>query len=176
LGKKIDELINKKGVLVPDEIATEVVRRFLSEDNLKRGIIFDGYPRTKKQLGILKRLLRERSTSVDQAIYLDASEGVINQRLSGRLICPRCEKNYHITNMPPKKTGICDICGVDIRRRKDDNPKAIKKRLAIYHQETAPLIKIYRKMGILEEINGDDPPGVVFKEILSRLKKAGLIK
>ncbi|HUW21353.1 MAG TPA: nucleoside monophosphate kinase [Candidatus Bathyarchaeia archaeon] len=175
-GKKIDEYMNRRGALVPDEIASEVISRFLTKKYIKKGIIFDGYPRTKKQLEILEKLVRQKGASIDLVLYLYASEKVINQRLSGRLVCPRCGRNYHTVNMPPKIKNVCDDCKIKLVRRKDENPEAIKERLAIYRQETAPLLQIYRKMGILEELDGDEPPKNVFADILVRLEKAGLTK
>jgi adenylate kinase len=160
--------------LVPEEITTKVVASFL-DNNLKNGIIFDGYPRTKEQLEILKGMLKKRQASIDKVFFIDISEKEIKKRLSGRLVCPKCGESYNILTEPSQKEGLCDLCRVKLVRRKDENPKAIKKRLSVYQKETYPLLEIYRQMGILEEVNGERPIEVIFEDILSRLKKAALV-
>ena len=73
--------------------------------------------------------------------------------MSGRRVCS-CGATYHIVNIPPKKEGICDKCGKELVIRKDDEPETVKKRLEVYHEQTAPLIEYYKKQGILHEIDG----------------------
>jgi len=176
LGRKVAEYVNQKGALVPDGILTKVVKNFLNRNNLKKGIIIDGTPRIEKQLYVLEGLLNNKGAKIDRALYLYISQKEVLKRLGGRLVCPKCARNYHLTTNPPKKKNICDFCAVKLAKREDENPKAIKNRLAIYQKKTKPILKIYQKRGILEKIDGERPIEVIYEDVVERLKKAGLIR
>jgi adenylate kinase len=110
---------------------------------------------------------------IDLAFYLEASLPVIIQRLSGRLVCSKCGMNFHIKNMPPKKEGICDICGGSLYQRVDDKEEAvIKRRLAVYKEETASLIDYYAAKGRLKRVSSDADAEQVLKEMLEIVRKA----
>ena len=79
--------------------------------------------------------------------------------------CPKCGASYHVTFTPPKKEGICDLCGAELIQRADDKPETVKARLATYHEQTQPLIDFYKKEGILKEVDGTKAPSEVFKAI-----------
>ena len=108
---------------------------------------------------------------IDQAILINISQKETIKRLSGRRVCNKCEQTYNINVMKPKKNGICDECGGKLIQRADDYPRAIKNRLAVYNQETKPVIEYNKKQGKLLKVNGLHPVSVVFKIILNKLKR-----
>ena len=97
-------------------------------------------------------------------MVVSVDENIIN-RMSGRRACPKCGATYHIKHVPPKKEGICDKCGENLVLRDDDKPETVKKRLAVYHEQTQPLIEYYTEKGILKTVDGTVDPGDVFAAI-----------
>ncbi|MGB9911404.1 MAG: adenylate kinase family protein [Microgenomates group bacterium] len=169
LGKKIDELINKKGVLVPDSIMKMVLKDFFQKKNLKKGIIFDGFPRNLSQYQILQEFLKEKGLKIDKVFLLEVSDKTIIFRLSQRRICSKCGLEYNLATRPPKNDEICDQCQVKLISRPDDTPKLIKNRLKIYKKETQPLINEAEKNKILVRINGERKIKEIYQEILANL-------
>jgi adenylate kinase len=103
---------------------------------------------------------------IDLVIYLDTSESVIIQRLSGRLVCNACGANFHIKNMPPKSDMVCDNCGGRLYQRPDDKEETIKRRLEVYNKEAASLIKHYETKKKLQHILADEDAGIVLDKII----------
>ncbi|MBM3205715.1 nucleoside monophosphate kinase [Candidatus Shapirobacteria bacterium] len=169
LGQKVASFINQ-GRLVPDRMMIKILKNFLNPKNLKKGILFDGFPRKLGQVKILENELKRWQSQIDKVIFLNLSLEESRRRLSARRVCPRCGRNYNLITRPPKKKGICDQCGVALIIRADETDEAIKRRLALYQQETLPVIEYYRDKGILLEINGDQPVEVIQQEILESLK------
>tara|TARA_Y100000034_G_scaffold134256_1_gene202161 strand:- start:265 stop:912 length:648 start_codon:yes stop_codon:yes gene_type:complete len=145
LGQKAKEYIDR-GELVPDEITIGMVKARLEEVGDK-GFILDGFPRTVPQAEALTEV-----TDLDLAINFKADDEVIVSRLSGRIICRKCGRIYHKVNLPTKEEGVCDLDGGEIYQRDDDLPDAVRKRLADYHAQSAPLIAFYKEKGILREV------------------------
>jgi len=175
LGKRIKKYL-EAGKLVPDEILEKVVGKLLTKGNLKKGIIFDGTPRVENQLFVLEEMLAQKKASIDRVIYIKLNKEKVLKRLSGRVVCDDCGKNYNLLTLPPKKEGICDHCEGRLKRRDDESPVAIKERLSIYQKDTLPILDLFRQKGILEEVNGERPIEVIFEDIMGRLKRAGLAK
>ncbi len=165
LGKKAKDYMDK-GLLVPDELVTEMVGSRIDQPDAKKGFILDGYPRNISQAESLDSLLKARNITIDKVFDLSASEAVIVQRLSGRLACSGCNANYHIKNMPPKKAMICDNCGSKLYQRADDKEETIKKRLEVYKKESAALIKYYSAQKNLQEICADKDAEIVLNEMV----------
>jgi len=165
LGRRAQEFMNK-GELVADALVTEMLLERINQDDTRPGFILDGYPRNLAQAKALDSALENKNRSIDIVFYLDASEEVIIQRLSGRLVCSKCGANYHITNMPPKVKMTCDRCGGSLYHRADDNETTIKNRLAVYRKESHPLIQYYEDKGKLKSILADKDPAVVLREML----------
>ena len=107
-------------------------------------------------------------------LYFKTSPEVCIRRLSGRRICPRCSANYHVTNLPPKKEGLCDKCGVELYQREDDKEETVKKRLEVYNQKTKGLIEYYTKKGLLREVPGDLEVEKLYNNITALFKKEKL--
>ena len=142
------------GELVPDELVCDLVVDRLAKDDCKDGYILDGFPRTIPQAEALTAALKEQGTALDYAIDIEMEDQAIIDRMAGRRVCAKCGATFHVVNIPPKKEGVCDNCGGDLELRDDDAPETVKKRLNVYHEQTAPLIEYYKKQGILHEIDG----------------------
>lgn len=165
LGKKAADFMNK-GMLVPDELVTQMLIQRVNLPDTKNGFILDGYPRNINQAKALDELLEKRDTRIDLVIYLDTSLKVIIERLSGRLVCKYCGANFHIKNMPPKLKGICDNCGERLIQRSDDNEETIIRRLEVYNKETSSLISYYEGRRKLHRISADEELSVVVDKIV----------
>ncbi|HDD64583.1 MAG TPA: adenylate kinase, partial [Firmicutes bacterium] len=152
LGKKAKEYM-EKGELVPDSIVTEVIKERIKMDDCKNGFILDGYPRNRKQAEILDGILENDNKLL--AVNLVADDEFLVKRLANRRVCEKCGAIYHLINMPPKKPGICDICGGKLIQREDDKEEIIRNRLKVYKKETAPLLNYYKEKGVLKEVRGD---------------------
>ena len=154
-----------KGQLVPDAITVKLVDERLKKPDCSKGFILDGFPRTLSQAEALDKI-----TKLTHVIFLEVKESVIMQRIGGRIQCRKCSAIFHKTNMPPKKEGICDKCGGELYTRDDDKPEAIKKRLAIFHEQTAPLIGYYDKKKLVKRVDANNPvPQHVADEIIKVL-------
>jgi adenylate kinase len=170
LGKEAKDYMNK-GLLVPDELVTKMLSERFDQPDVKKGFILDGYPRNLNQAKVLDEILKAKAMAIDLVFDLDCSEPVIIQRLSGRLVCRKCGANFHKTNMPPKKEGVCDNCGGELYQRADDNVETIKKRLLVYRDEVAALIKHYEQQGLLQRVKADGEAELVLEEMLSLVGK-----
>jgi adenylate kinase len=173
-GLKAQEYMNK-GELVPDEIVTQLVIDRMARPDAAKGVILDGFPRTKAQAEALGTALEGEDSSLDMVLYVRVSDDVVIKRLSGRRLCPKCEKIYHMTNMPPKVESICDICGTELVQREDDKPETVKNRLEVYKNSTKDLIDYYKDKGLLVEVDGDLEAGKLFEDIDSLFREEGLV-
>jgi adenylate kinase len=170
LGKEAKDFMNK-GLLVPDELVTKMLSERFSQADVKKGFILDGYPRNINQAKVLDGILAVLKLRIDLVFDLACSDAVVIQRLSGRLVCRKCGANFHKTNMPPAKEGICDNCGGELYQRADDNVETIKKRLNVYKEEVSALIKYYEDNGLLLRVNSDGQADVVLKEMIRLVNK-----
>ncbi|RJP28871.1 MAG: adenylate kinase [Candidatus Omnitrophota bacterium] len=169
LGRKAKDYMNKGG-LVPDELVTKMLNSRLGLPDTKKGFILDGYPRNISQAKTLDSILSQRNIKIDTVIYLDSSDGVIIQRLSGRLVCRSCNMLFHKINMPPKKTMVCDACGGQLYQRDDDKEETIKNRLIVYKNEVSSLLDYYKNKGSLLKVSADGQANDVLKEIIELVK------
>lgn len=148
-----------RGELVPDEVMAAVIEEAL--DGLE-GYVLDGYPRNLSQAEYLDQV-----ADPDLVLVVSVDEETSVERLSGRRECPDCGATYHVDFDPPDEDGVCDECGATLRRRDDDEPDAIRRRLEIYHEETAPVIAHYREETALPvaEVSGEGTPDEVFAAV-----------
>lgn len=169
LGKKAKVYMDQ-GLLVPDELVVDlVVDRFKNAD-CENGYVLDGFPRTIPQAEALDEALSKNGDAVEYAIDVDVPDEVIIERMSGRRACLNCGATYHIVNIPPKNEGICDTCGKPLVLREDDKPDTVGKRLAVYHEQTQPLIEYYTNKGILKSVDGTKTMDDAFKEIIQLIE------
>jgi adenylate kinase len=143
------------GQLVPDEITNEIVRERFQRDDVKKGFILDGYPRNPSQAAYFDKLLAELGMKLDVVFNITSETDMILFRITGRRTCPTCGRIYHIINHPPKVDGICDNDGTPLVQRADDTKETILKRLAVYNEQTYPLIDYYKKTGVLVNVDGN---------------------
>ncbi|HOQ16301.1 MAG TPA: adenylate kinase [Defluviitaleaceae bacterium] len=167
LGKKAKKYMDK-GLLVPDELVVEIVKKRIQEEDCKEGFILDGFPRTIPQAEALDKALEELAIALDKVVNIDVPDEVIIKRMAGRRVCSNCGASYHIENKKPLKENICDECGSELKQREDDKEETVRKRLQVYEEQTKPLIEYYEKRGILLTIEGD---GSV-EEIGNKIKNA----
>lgn len=168
LGKEAKTYMDQ-GELVPDELIINLVKERIKADDCKNGYIFDGFPRTVAQAEALDNVLEGLSTKLDAVVSIDVPEDEVVKRLSGRRTCKSCGTLYHILYNPPTKEGICDKCGGDLFQRDDDNETTIRQRLAVYREQTAPLIAYYSKQGLVKAIDGSGEPTEIFTAICKAL-------
>ena len=152
LGKLVEEYL-EKGQLVPDEVTIKIIVQRLREDDVQKGVILDGFPRTVKQAEELDKILEKAGKQVDKVLNLTTPEEEIIDRVLNRRICSNqtCRTVYNLKLNPPKQDGICDKCGHKLITRKDDNKDTVKSRLNDYLKITSPLIKYYKEKGKLQE-------------------------
>ncbi len=168
LGKKAKEYMDQ-GLLVPDELVCDLVVDRIKQDDCKKGFILDGFPRTIPQAKSLDAALEQINEAMDYAVDLEVDDEVIVERMGGRRACLECGATYHVVNMPPAKEGVCDRCGAKLVLRDDDQPETVKKRLSVYHEQTAPLIRYYKEKGILVQFDGTLKPDEVFRQIVNKI-------
>lgn len=170
LGKQAKDFMNR-GALVPDELVTQMLNERVTRPDTEKGFILDGYPRNINQAMALDDMLKKRDAAIDIVIYLDSSEPIIIQRLSGRLVCSACGANFHATNMPPKVNMICDNCQGKLYQRSDDKPETIKNRLRVYLEESSPLIQYYNDKHKLHRLSADEDKDAVLNRIIDLAKE-----
>ena len=164
LGKEAKSYMDQ-GLLVPDSLTVALVMDRISQPDCGKGYILDGFPRTIPQAESLSKALAEKGEALDYAIDVDVPDENIVTRMSGRRACPGCGATYHIIYAAPAKEGICDKCGSELYLRDDDKPETVQKRLAVYHEQTQPLIEYYQKANILHTVDGTKGLEEVFRSI-----------
>ena len=152
MGLKAKSFIDS-GKLVPDEVVIGIIKERLANDDCKDGFILDGFPRTIPQA----EALDEMGVVIDKVIDFEVPDDVIVTRLSGRRVCEKCGRPYHLIDLKPRVEGICDDCTGALIQRKDDQVDTIKARLEIYHSETEPLKGYYEAQGKLSIVDGTAP-------------------
>ena len=168
LGAKAKEYMDK-GLLVPDELVVDLVIDRFKEPDCANGYVLDGFPRTIPQAEALDKALTAIGESVDYAINVEVPDENIIRRMGGRRACVGCGATYHVVYSPTKVEGKCDTCGGDLIIRDDDKPETVKNRLAVYHEQTQPLIDYYTKKGIIAEVDGTQDMKDVFEAIVKIL-------
>ncbi len=154
------------GKLVPDEVVIGIVKERLAKDDCANGFILDGFPRTIPQAEALDAM----GVVIDKVIDIEVADEVIVNRLSGRRVCEKCGRPYHLESLKPKVEGICDDCSGTLVQRKDDSIETVKARLDIYHNETEPLKDYYAKQNKLVIVEGQDTVEDTSKLVLAEVE------
>ena len=155
-----------RGELVPDRVVIGIIAERLKEEDATAGFILDGFPRTIPQAEALQEILDELGRKIDTVLSIEIEEERLVARLTGRRMCKGCGESFHLVFNPPARDGVCDRCGGELYQRDDDREKTIRQRLAIYREQTEPLIAYYEKQGILKRIKGDDSKDQIFSRIV----------
>jgi adenylate kinase len=157
-----------RGELVPDSITIGMLRERLAQPDAAAGFLLDGFPRNLAQAEALDEMLSERGRRVSTVLLLQVPVDELVRRITGRLVCRAASHPYHETDAPPKVPGVCDIDGSELYRRKDDNEETVRRRYAIFQEETAPVAEHYRQAGArVVEIDGTRPPKAVGQDLLA---------
>ncbi|MFW6232378.1 MAG: adenylate kinase [Spirochaetota bacterium] len=152
--------IMEAGDLVPDELTIAMVKERLSESDAQKGYILDGFPRTIPQAEAL-----DGFATIDKAIRFELDEEQLVRRLSGRRVHKPSGRTYHVEFNPPKEAGKDDVTGEPLIQRDDDKEEAIRNRLKVYHDQTAPLVSFYEKKGILVSVDASPAPDEVYEAL-----------
>ncbi|MEA3288836.1 MAG: adenylate kinase [Campylobacterota bacterium] len=158
-----------EGKLVPDSTIIGIIKDRLAEDDCKKGFILDGFPRTLPQAEALNELMKNMEISLDKVISLNVPDELIVGRITGRRVCSDCGASFHVEFNPSKEENKCDYCGNELIIRKDDNAETVKSRLGAYHEQTAPLIEFYTKMGVMVELDGTKDVAEVTADMISAI-------
>jgi adenylate kinase len=142
------------GDLVPDELILAMASERLQQEDARDGFILDGFPRTIPQAEALDKQLSELRRRITAVLLIDLADEEVVRRISGRRVCVKGGHNYHVEFDPPKREGICDQDGSRLIQRDDDKPEVVRNRLAVYHDQTEPLVEYYDGKGLLRRIDG----------------------
>jgi len=165
LGKKLNGYM-EEGILVPDGMVIEILRKRLGREDCSKGFVLDGFPRNTEQAEALEGI-----TGIELVVNMKASHETIIARISNRLTCRNCQAIYNTLFIKPKVEGVCDRCRGELYQRDDQKPEVVKERLEVYERETAPLIDHYRKKGILIDVSAEGDVGVVHKRVMDAIRE-----
>ncbi len=157
----VDEMVNKKGVLVPDELTNQLVTEYLTSENRFDNIVFDGFPRTPLQYSLLRDFLRSHNNDIDFVFVINISEEETIKRLSARRMDPETGRIYNLITNPPGP----ELDHSKLIHREDDTEPIIKKRLANYHATTEKALEMMNADGILHTIDGERPIEDIYADI-----------
>ena len=167
-GKKAQEYMDS-GELVPNEVTIGIVKERLEQAGTKRrGFVLDGFPRNVAQAQALSDYLAPQD--VHLVIDLEVPTEVVLTRLAARRVCSSCGTNYSVA-VPPTQDWTCDVCGGEVVQRADDTEGAIRRRLEIYENDTAPLIAWYKERERLEVVDADGPPDEVTMRLIETIDR-----
>ena len=155
------------GELISDDIVIDLLKTRLMQNDIQKGFILDGYPRTINQAHMLEDVLDELNMKIDHVLYLDMDKTLAMHRALGRVSCPKCGNTYNIYEeiCKPKVDGKCDNCGSDLVSRSDDNEETFNTRFDTYINNTQPLLDYYKEIGLLSVIDNSGTPEDTFNKI-----------
>jgi adenylate kinase len=165
LGREAKQYMDR-GDLVPDEVIIGMIAERVESADAADGFILDGFPRTAAQAEALDEEVARLERRIMAAILIDVPDEEVVRRLSGRRTCEKEGHIFHVDFDPPKKEGVCDVCGGRLIVRDDDKPEVVKNRLAQYHTKTEPLVSYYEDKGILRRVDGRQAP----EEVTDRIR------
>ncbi len=157
------------GDLVPDDVIISMIEAELQGEESKDGFILDGFPRTTAQADALAAELQRLGRALSAVLLIEASDDEVVRRISGRRVSLSSGRVYHVDFDPPEVEGVCDVDGSDLIQRDDDKPETVRRRLEVYHAQTAPLIDYYERQGLLRRFDGAGSPTEVHDHIRAAL-------
>jgi adenylate kinase len=163
LGRQAKEYMDAGG-LVPDDVIIGVILEAIASDAAANGFLLDGFPRTVPQADALGEALQKAGRKISAVLLIDVPDEEVVRRLSGRRVS-RSGRVYHVDFDPPKHPDRCDIDGSALIQRDDDKPDTIRKRLAVYHEQTEPLVDYYESRDLLRRFDGTRTPTEVHDHV-----------
>ncbi|MCC5476800.1 adenylate kinase [Streptomyces sp. NPDC059680] len=160
------------GNLVPDEVTIAMAKDRMEQPDAEKGFLLDGFPRNVSQAEALDQLLEIEGIKLDAVLDLEVPEAEVVKRIAGRRICRNESSHvFHVTYSPPKKEGVCDVCGGELYQRDDDSEDTVRKRLEVYHTQTEPIIDYYKAQGLVVTISALGPVDEITQRALEALKR-----
>ena len=169
---KLAKSYSDAGNLVPDSVTNEMVRDRLTHGDAANGFLLDGFPRNVAQAEFLRAILAEKSAPIDAALEFSLEDAEILLRLTGRRTCRACGTSFHIVFEKPAVDGFCDKCQGELYQRQDDSEEVITHRLAVYAEQTQPIIAFYRSEGLLISIPATGEVSEISARAISALSAA----
>ena len=160
--------IMDRGGLVSDSVIIGLVRERLQVPDCARGFILDGFPRTEAQAEALEALLRDLGLKLDHVLSLEVAGEELVERIACRRTC-KCGAMFHVRFSPSRVAGRCDACGAETFQRDDDREETVRRRLQVYHEQTAPLIRFYEQRRLLRSILGTGDISEIFTRMVRAL-------
>ena len=165
LGREAKGIIDA-GKLVPDGLMIELISARIDHDDVRKGFILDGFPRTTAQAEALDSLLKKKDLELDVVVEMKVDEDAMVERVVGRFICAKCGAGYHEKFHRPRTDDVCDQCGgTEFARRTDDTAETVRARLRAYHEQTSPTVSYYRKKGLMRSVDGMAPIDEVARQV-----------
>ncbi|KUN08885.1 adenylate kinase [Streptomyces yokosukanensis] len=159
------------GNLVPDEVTIAMAKDRMEQPDAVNGFLLDGFPRNVQQAEALDELLETEGIRLDAVLDLEVPEGEVVKRIAGRRICRNDSSHvFHVTYSPPKKEGVCDVCGGELYQRDDDSEDTVRTRLEVYHTQTEPIIDYYKAQDLVVTISSLGPVDEITQRALKALQ------
>lgn len=153
LGEKAKPYV-ESGKLVPNEITIGMLLDRIAKPDCANGCFLDGFPRNTGQATALDEAMAAAGKSIDKVVYIEVDEKELVRRLAGRWTCSECGAVHHEQSHPPKKPGVCDSCGSQLRQRDDDKPEVVATRLKVNMEQLQPMLDYYQAQGKVTTIDG----------------------
>ncbi len=158
------------GKFVPDAVVVGMIEERITQSEAVNGFVLDGFPRNVAQAEALDEMLSRHDIDLDHVVFMDASEKLLVERLSGRLLCGACGFVFHRHYSPPRKEGVCDRCGGELYQRHDDREDVIVQRLHVYQEQTAPLLDFYSNRPAFCRVDADGTMNEVYERLVLAMK------
>ena len=159
-----------RGEYVPDAVVVRMVDERLHEPDASKGFILDGFPRTVPQARALEEVLGAAGTPLDAVVEFLIGDVTAIRRITGRFTCPACKRTYHVEWSPPANDTTCDVDGAQLEKRDDEDVLTVKRRLAVYREQTQPLEAFYAERDLLRSVDAEAPMGDVSERMLDALQ------
>ncbi|HBB64777.1 MAG: adenylate kinase (ATP-AMP transphosphorylase) [candidate division WS6 bacterium GW2011_GWC1_33_20] len=158
-----------KGKFVPNDLVYSMLNRWIEKFDEQYNWAFVSVVREVGQIPMFDRLLKSHNRTLDYFVHFTLSEQAAIERMSLRTVCPYCDTTYHSIYKVEKVKGYCDKCGTKLIQREDDQPEKIKSRLEEYNRTISPILEVYRKRGVLIEIDATPSIEAIHKEVVTKL-------
>jgi adenylate kinase len=168
LGRRAEKFM-KEGQLVPDEIIIGMIFERIEAEDARDGFLLDGFPRTVAQAQALDEELAKLDRELTAVLLIEVPDDEVIRRLAGRRVSAKTGRVYHLEFDPPKRADRCDVDGSRLIQREDDKEETVRRRLQVYHEQTAPLIDYYEERGLLRRFDGRRSPDEVHEHIRATL-------